>query len=514
MPRSGRASLAAALALFAAIELALLWRFPIFFDEALFASESQALADHVTRANAFIAVADNHGVLQRWLATVGIWAGLKSLTAIRLVSVLSGIATAAAVAAFARRIDERAWPFAVAAAVLMPALVVHSAVGIADPLVVAAIAVAALVVVRVAEQPSARAAAACAVAIGLAVFTKKTGLLAAAFVPVGALAFARVHGRRPSLQWFVASGVALAGGAVAWAVLRFGAPSRLRDIGAFYGRKQYESTADALSGLPGHLGRGLSDFGGVTASYATVPLLLLAGYGLVICARRRPDLAVLLGLWVLAPFALAVAAARFPYPRYVLPVFPPLAILAGVGVAGAWAWFDGRDAPRALAPVLLVAAFAPAVVFDARVVAHPNRARYPGQDDMQYVSGFAAGTVWPDLASALKRRAASSTDRVVTVAWGGRGVGPIGLAAELGRPELREGSVNAGFFDAEAGGHVFRFVPYREVPGAPFVVAQDVNVNPVPDEVRRSYRVVLEATRPHDGTSVALLERRGRGPGS
>jgi hypothetical protein len=112
----------------------------------------------VTRANAFLAVADNHGVLQRWFATAGIWGGIGSLTAVRLVSIASGVVTVLASAGLARRIDPRALPFAAAAAALMPALLVHSAIGIADPLAVAAITVAALFVVRLGESPSRRVA--------------------------------------------------------------------------------------------------------------------------------------------------------------------------------------------------------------------------------------------------------------------------------------------------------------------------------------------------------------------
>ena len=510
MPTARRRSLAIALALYAGIELALLWRFPVFFDEALFAAESQTLADNVTRANAFLAVADNHGVLQRWLADLGIWAGLESLTAIRLVSIASGMVTVAAVAALARRVDERAAPFAAVAAALMPALVVHSAVGIADPLAVAAIAVTAWLVVRIAEAPTRGAAAACSAAVFAAVLTKKTGLLAVALVPLGGVVVMRTwpSGRRPLRAWLAASAVAVAGGALAWCALRLLAPGRLREIGAFYGRKQYEPLSDALAHLPRHLGGALSDFGGVTAAYATLPLLVLAGYGLLRCVRARPDVAAVLGLWALAPFGLAVAAARFPYPRYILPVFPVLAVLAGVGLAGLWAWLGGLTDRRWLAPLMTIAAFVPALAFDARVVAHPDRARYPGQDDYQYVSGFAAGTAWPQLARALRERARERPERVVAVAWGGRGVGPIGLAAELGRPSLREGTVNAGYFDAQADRRVFRFVPYREAPDAPFVVAQDVNVDPVPAAVRRDYRPVAVVTRPHGGSAVALLERK------
>ena len=60
----------------------------------------------------------------------------------------------------------------------------------------------------------------------------------------------------------------------------------------------------------------------------------------------------------------------------------------------------GASGPRGdrrggLAVALLLA---PALRLDARVLAHPDTARYPGMDDLQYVTGTGGGSVWPAMA--------------------------------------------------------------------------------------------------------------------
>jgi hypothetical protein len=183
--------------------------------------------------------------------------------------------------------------------------------------------------------------------------------------------------------------------------------------------------------------------------------------------------------------------------------------MAGAGLVEAVRFLAPLPRGRLAAALVLAAAFVPAVSFDARVVRSPSTARYPGLDDWQFVSGWPAGTAWPQLAQSLERVAASEHRGVVRVAWGGRGVGPVGLAAYIGRPELAEQTVAAVRFEARAAdGQRFSFVPYREVPDVDLIVAQDVEQLPPPAHVLRSYRIVDVVTRPHDGTSVALLKRR------
>jgi 4-amino-4-deoxy-L-arabinose transferase-like glycosyltransferase len=509
MVQPGWSGVAIVVLFYLLLEAALASRFPIFFDEALFASEAQLLVDHPTWHNAFLAVADNHGVLQRWLVAAEVRAGLDSLAAIRAVSVIAGAVTIVSVAAIARRIGREAMVFAAAAAAVMPALVVHSAIGIADPLALGATSLAVLLSLRVAERPTVGRGAQAAMAIAIGVLTKQTGVLAVALLPVTVLTFRRCWPERdrPTRRWIAACAVAVAGGVLAWGLLRL-APGELQHIGHAYARKQYLSLHQAVSAFPSQIRANFGSFGADLLDYATPGLVVAAAMGWVETARRRTDVACLLALWALAPMVAAIVAAKFAYPRYTLASYPPLAVLAGVGLSRIRSLRLGTRLPRPLLTALAVGVLVPAGVFDLRAVSGPNDASYPGLDDAQYVSGFAAGTVWPEVAGALETVAATQHRDRVTVAWGGRGVGPIGLAAQIGDPVLAEGVINAGFFSGRAKGRRYDFEPYSVDSNATFVVAQDVDLAPPPADVLKRYRTVLIAERPHGGTKVALFVHR------
>jgi 4-amino-4-deoxy-L-arabinose transferase-like glycosyltransferase len=300
--------------------------------------------------------------------------------------------------------------------------------------------------------------------------------------------------------------VAVSGAAVAGIVLSF-APAEWKRVAASYAKAEYLSVGQVIDHFFSRLGPGVAHFGSPLVAYTTIPLLIASMCGVVDGLRRhRPEMVALLAAWAVVPFAAAALSATFAYPRYTLASFPALAVLAGCGLVAVVEWLRPRFTRRWLAPALAVVAFGPALIFDARVLASPRHAHYPGLDDAQYVSGFAAGPPWPALADKLRGLAPRGP---VEVAWGARGVGPVGLAAELGAPKLAEGTVNAGFFTARTDdGRLFAFTPYAEHPQARFVVAQDVDAIPLPPAVEKNYRVVTVAKRPHDGSSVALLERR------
>ena len=60
------------------------------------------------------------------------------------------------------------------------------------------------------------------------------------------------------------------------------------------------------------------------------------------------------------------------------------------------------------------ALFAPALLRDARILAHPVTARYPAGDDGQYVTGPVAGSPWKETARVLRERTAGRPTVVVT----------------------------------------------------------------------------------------------------
>ena len=135
--------------------------------------------------------------------------------------------------------------------------------------------------------------------------------------------------------------------------------------------------------------------------YVTAPLIVAGVAGAIALWRRNPRLLAVLLAWIAVPFAAALLFPTFPFPRHVMYVLPPAVVLIAYGAVVAVRWAR-RTLPRRWATAACAfagaVALAPALLFDARVLAHPDTVRYPGQDDFQYVTGFAAaarGRRWP-----------------------------------------------------------------------------------------------------------------------
>jgi hypothetical protein len=143
-------------------------------------------------------------------------------------------------------------------------------------------------------------------------------------------------------------------------------------------------------------------------AYFTIPLLLAAAGGWVLLLRERLRLALLLTVWIALPFAAALLLPYSPYARHIMFLTPPLVVLAGIGLARAVAFAAERWGRRPLGAAAVAAgvalAFTPALVLDARVLADPAGAKYPGADTYQYVRGPSGGAIWPAVADEIRRR--------------------------------------------------------------------------------------------------------------
>jgi hypothetical protein len=153
------------------------------------------------------------------------------------------------------------------------------------------------------------------------------------------------------------------------------------------------------------------------AGYLTLPLIVAAAIGLGLLLRERPRHALVLLAWILLPLGANVLLAEIPFPRYLVLCLPPILALAGIGlvrtVAAAACAFPRWRYLAAGAVIAL--AFLPALAYDAAVLADPGGVEYPSLDDEQFVSGWAAGTGWEELADDLEER---SSGRPPTVALG------------------------------------------------------------------------------------------------
>jgi len=412
------APFAGAALLMIAMRLSLLWRFPPFLDESLYATWATRVHDSVN--DRFVALAYGKLPLLSWLGAGLVFAGIHPLDSVRLVSFAAGLLSLGVVAALAARLGGR--DAAIASAfvyALLPLALVHDVLGLMEPLVTALLALALYLQLRLAERASMAVALGLGLVLGAALLTKETGEIALVLFPASLIVF-DWSGRqvvRRLVGWGAHALVALLLAGAAYLILTLSDywddyPQARRSLGTF--RDLGDGLAHPLRWLQAEW----RDYGTELLGFVTIPLLIACVIGIVVAFGIRRRLAVLYLLWLLVPLVVAILFLPNPFVRYLVPITPTLAVFAGLGIAASAAFVSGRVArPRRLGVLVVVVALAAAVVFDARVVADPATAPYPGLSRDEYASGWAAGTGWRELADVLQRRA--DAHEVVVASYAG-----------------------------------------------------------------------------------------------
>jgi hypothetical protein len=420
-PHVRAALLATALVVaFALTRVALLWRFPPFTDEALYAH--WAWQGYLVPEDRFLALAGGKEPLLPWAAMGWIRLGAEPITAVRLVSVAAGFLTVLLVWLLARDLFGRtaSWP-AAALAVVLPFFVVNDVVGIYDPLAAASVAAALVLQLRLARRPGLGDGLLLGLVLCAGLLTKATTLVAIALLPLGALLLDWSPDRRLRrlLVWTGSVVVALVVAALGYSVMLL---SEFYDD--FRTAQKPENTPvhtfrDGVRHLGHWLDQNVPPFGEALVGYFTLPLLVLCVVGFVAALRRRPRPALVVAVWALVPLAGPVLLADFPHARYLLTAAPPLVAFAGIGLVVLVDAVRERYRTTGRAGVLAAAAtlllLFPALVVDARVLSAPATATYPALDDEEYATSWAGGAPWPPLADELRRR---TTGRPALVALG------------------------------------------------------------------------------------------------
>jgi 4-amino-4-deoxy-L-arabinose transferase-like glycosyltransferase len=519
MGRRARIAVGAIAVLYVVTRLGLLWRFPPFWDESFYGVEGQTAFDDA--AQRFAALTDGKGPLLDWSSALLIGQGFHPLTAVRTVSFLAGLVTLSAVGLIGRLLGGITVGLAAAALyVLLPLFLVHDSLGVVDPLVSAAAAVALYLQLRLARRPTGLTAVGLGVALAAGILAKQTGNFALLLLPLSLVCFdwrGADRGRR-MLRW---------AGCVALALLIVVAGNGVLRLSPLYDRldqtraalHQFRPIGQALKHPFTELGGNLPGFSGVLTGYVTLPLVVAVIVGAVLALRagRRP--AVVLLAWGVVPFAAALVLVEYGYARYVLSAIPPLVVLAAYAVVeGARRVRLRWPAPRArlVGVAALLVVLLPALVQDGSILADPSTASYPGEDDWQFVAGWPAGTGVRGIAEALDRRAAPGATTTVAYVL----LPPWSLAAELEHPHrVTTGSLAYvdDFVARAPGGRTFRFVKFGTPAAqtAQFVYQHDTFGLPAGTSLA-GYRVVAAFRRPHGGkvkgkqqppTTVQLYER-------
>jgi 4-amino-4-deoxy-L-arabinose transferase-like glycosyltransferase len=490
--------------LYAGTRAALLWRFPPFWDEA----QNAAYALDVFRdpLHPLGSLTIGKPPLLMWLGSTLIALGAGPLTAVRLVSGAAGAVTMVALGLLGARLAG-AWTGVLAAGLyaVLPFTLVHGGLGLVEPLVMAALTSAVYLQIRLAQAPAARVAVLLGVAMAAGLLAKESAALALFLLPFSALFVdwqaANVRARVGTWLKHVALALAVTG--AGYALIRL-SPSF--DSYSTYRPQLVRSLGDALGHPVGWFHQHWPVYRAAIDGYMTVPLLAAGAVGVAVALARRPACGVLLLAWLGAALAAAIVFPRVPYPRYLAVAMPAALLLVAVGLCWAGGQLTRRAGAlgRAAAVVGLVAALVPALRLDARVLAHPDTARYPGIDDEQYVTGMYAGTGWPALASQLERHAGQARG---PVAWDGVFSWALPLIVD-GRRAWTVQDLNGSRFSGDR----FGFLPSTSISRdrrlrAPtdvrFLVA-NWHTRPA---IRRGFVLVGVYQRPHGGTWLGLYER-------
>jgi 4-amino-4-deoxy-L-arabinose transferase-like glycosyltransferase len=405
---------AALLALYVATRAALLWRFPPFTDEALYAQWTWQ-GYHVPE-DRFTSLATGKEPLLPWAGMAWMRLGAEPITAVRLVSAAAGLVTVLLVALLARELSPRraVWAAAATTAVLLPFFVVNTVIGLYDPLATAAVAAALLLQLRLARRPTLGEALLLGLALGAGLLTKGTTYFALLLIPLGAVVFDwRSAGRARRLAAWLGSLVL----AVAVAGLAYSTMQLSEFYDDFRAAQEPSATpvhsfGDALRDLGHWLDQNGPPYLDALVGYFTLPLLVLCGLGIVVAVRERPRPAIVVAIWALVPIAGAILLSDVTHARYLLTGAPPLVVFVGVGAVALFEWARARRGPLVAAAAVALVAL-PALAYDARILANPSTASYPSNDDQEYATGWPAGSPWPRVADELRKRAAGGPALVV-----------------------------------------------------------------------------------------------------
>jgi 4-amino-4-deoxy-L-arabinose transferase-like glycosyltransferase len=411
--RGLRAPLAGAAVLLIAYLATRIWfarRFPYFLDEGTYANFTDQASRSVHQL--FVSLSIGREPLQVWLGLPFVELGLNPLTAMRAVSVGAGLATVGVVWLLGRRLggDAVAW-VAAALAVVLPFFVVHDGIGIMEPLVTLVMAAALLAQIELARRPSLRLGVLLGCVLAAGVLTKENTKPAIVLIPLSLLVFdwSPSDRRRRLRTWVAGVAIAVAMAVLANVVMRLSAYwdelVRNREEEGLY---TVRAVGDVLADPFSSWGKAWSAFWPAIEQYLTLPLLVAAVAGALLGLRRAPRLTALVLAWIAVPTVVALSFASLPFPRHIMYVVPAMLVLAALALVEGGRLLAARLPARRAAPacaVGLALVAAPALVYDARVLAHPDTVRYPDGDDLQYVTGTGGGAIWPSVAATLRERA-------------------------------------------------------------------------------------------------------------
>lgn len=367
------------LALYLATRLPGLTALPMFLDESWHIAWSMWIAEGKEWDSPWLF---GKGVSIFVNALLFPWAGDLYLAATRLVTVSFGALTLAGVYLTARRLyDQETALVGSLLYLLCPYALFYDRLVLTDPVQSAFAALSLLWSVRLAQSGRIADGIVLGLWLTLSVFAKALGVLV--FL-TPALAFVLLPPDRAACRRAFGAAYATSAAIVAYPLLRF-----------FMTTSTVRAAIDKSA--EGPLGR-LFDNAPLAfewvSKYWTLPVLALAVAGLAAATFRRSQPGLLLGGVVVLPLLAFLAISTLWFPRYLVFLTPPVAILAGATLTSVtrWAAARRRTTPPAWAWALgLALVLGPALRFDVLLWTDPARAPLPEVERFQFVDGWPSG---------------------------------------------------------------------------------------------------------------------------
>jgi 4-amino-4-deoxy-L-arabinose transferase-like glycosyltransferase len=155
-------------------------------------------------------------------------------------------------------------------------------------------------------------------------------------------------------------------------------------------------------------------------TYLTPPVAITGVLGLLAAAATRRANAFVLGAATLAFVVPLLLVSRIWFPRYLLPVLPPLLVLTAATIdrfvrAVAAGLSLGPTLGNAVAAAVFASITIPAFITDCRLLTSPAEARVPDVERTQYFAAWSSGYGADEAARFLRQEAAEASGGVVAV---------------------------------------------------------------------------------------------------
>ena len=331
-------------AFYVATRTSMVARMPYIGDEGWHGTFVVQVSDSLSNLWVSLTIAKEPLVI--WIAALFTKVGFEPMAALRVVSLLAGLATVVVVGLFARHVGGRAAGLAaMAIGAVLPFWLVLDTLGLMDALIAAEVAAALYLQVRLAERPRLRTALGLGLVLAAAVLTKESGKSAVALLPVSLLVFdwASPGVRERLVRWAGCAALAagLAGLAYLWmrSSSLWGEAEAQRRIPIQYPVRPLSAALDDPITALKH---SVPEYRADLLWYFTIPFLLAAAGGWVLLLRERLRLALLLTIWIVVSLTAALLLPYSPYARHIMFLTPALVVLAGVGLARGVSWATDR----------------------------------------------------------------------------------------------------------------------------------------------------------------------------